>query len=191
MKSGRAAIPKHVSRPDVLGLLLQWLAESNQLWLAWPPSLLRLNSRVLKRAACLSQPQWCAARDTAIGRSSIRFQSVSASSMGRTHRRSSAHGKSPGRHTNRPARDVALVPIRSARANDSRAGSHSRATDAPRAAFQARAPQTLQRPRTAKPRGRSEREDFVPSPNPVIQPIATQPPQAFGESCSRFLRLGW
>src|SRR3954466_3120614 len=93
MKSGRAATPKHVSRPDVLGLLLQWLAESNQLWLAWPPSLLSPNSRVLKRAGVLSQAEGCAARDPAIGRSSIRFQSVSASSMGRAHRRSSSRGK--------------------------------------------------------------------------------------------------
>src|SRR5204863_9061051 len=56
----------------------------------------------------------------------------------------------------------------------------SRATDAPHAAFHARAQQTLQRPTTAKPRGRSERGDFVPSPNPVTQPIAMQPAQASG-----------
>src|SRR4051794_18788833 len=49
MKPGRAAIPKHVSRPDVLGLLLHWLAEPNQPWLARPPRPPRLNSRVLKR----------------------------------------------------------------------------------------------------------------------------------------------
>jgi hypothetical protein len=137
------------------------------------------NRAVLKR--CGLQLQRFAARETTICRSSIRFQSVSASSMGQTHRRSSALGKSLGDHTKRPARDVALVPIRSAPASDSRAESHTRATDAPHAAFHARAQQTLQRPRTAGLRGRSERQELVPSANPVIQPTAMQP-QASGKS---------
>ena len=83
--------------------------------------------------------------------------------MGRTRRRSSALDKSPGHRTNRLARDSAPVPIRSARVNDSQARSHTRASDAPSAAFRAAAQQMLRWRTRAKPRSRSVRRDFVAS----------------------------
>ena len=99
----------------------------------------------------------------AIDRSSIHSRSASESSMGRTHRRSSALDRSPGHHTNRLARDSAPGPIRSARVNGSRARSHTRASDAPPAAFRAPAQQMLPWRTRPKPRSRSARRDFVTS----------------------------
>jgi hypothetical protein len=100
-------------------------------------------------------------RDPAIGRSSTHCRSGSGSSTGRTRRHSSALDKSPGRHTNRPARDFAPAPLRSVRVNGSRAGNHIRASDVPRGALPARAQRTWLWLRTAKLQSRSDKRNFA------------------------------